>query len=162
MKYQLKEHVWSWTNTYDIKHGNGELAYQVVGKFLSWGNNLSFKDALGNEVASIQQRLLSFLPTYNLDRNGQPFAEIKKKFTWLNAQFELDVPGPNDYTIDGSFWEYEYRFERGGRTVARVSKEFWSWSDTYGVEIVEGEDDVSILATMIVIDLCCHEKKNNN
>lgn len=43
MKYQLKEHVWSWTNTYDIKHGNGELAFQVVGKFLSWGKTCRSK-----------------------------------------------------------------------------------------------------------------------
>ena len=73
----------------------------------------------------------------------------------------IDVPGPNDYTISGSFWEHEYAFERGGAIVAHVSKELSSWTDTYGIDVVDGEDDVAILATCVVIDLVCHEEKNS-
>ena len=45
------------------------------------------------------------------------------------------------------------RFIRSGREVAHVSKAFFSWSDTYGIDIVDGEDDITILATAVVIDL---------
>ena len=161
MNYQLKQRAWSWTDTYDINSSNGNLAYQVVGKYFSWGDSLTLRDSSGNQVATIEQRLMSLMPTYELYRDESLFAEIRKKFTWFKAEFELDIPGPNDYTIQGSFWDYEYRFHRRGKTVARVSKEFWAWSNTYGVEIVEGEDDVSILATMVVIDLCCHDKRSD-
>ena len=51
---------------------------------------------------------------------------ITKEFTWFKSKFTLDVPGPNDYIITGSFWEHEYHFERQGMTVATVSKKFWS------------------------------------
>jgi uncharacterized protein YxjI len=34
-----------------------------------------------------------------------------------------------------------------------VSKRFFAFSDTYGVDIVDGEDDITILATAVVIDL---------
>ena len=158
MNYQLKKRVWSWDNTYDINSSNGELAFQVIGKYFSWGHNLTIHDATGAEVATIEQRLMSFMPTYYLNRRGSLFAEIRKKFSWFKKTFELDIPGPNDYTIEGSFWDYEYYFYRRGQAVAQVSKAFWSWSDTYGVEIVDGEDDLSILATMVVIDLCNHEQ----
>jgi uncharacterized protein YxjI len=160
--YQLKQRVWSWTNSYDIKDDQGRPVLYVKGKYFSWGHNLSVCDAQGNEVAQIHQRLLSLMPVYELYRQGKLFAEIVKTFTWFNSKFVLDVPGPNDYEIDGSFWQYEYEFRRSGRVVATVSKQFWSWGDTYGVNIVPGEDDLSILATMIVIDLCCHEDKNNS
>jgi len=40
--------------------------------------------------------------------------------------------------------------------VAVVSKQWFSWSDTYGVEIKDGQDDVLILASAIVVDLACH------
>ena len=76
--------------------------------------------------------------------------------------FTLDVPGPNDYTVAGSFWDHEYRFERSGREVALVSKALWSWSEYYGVEIEEGEDDLSILATCIVIDLVNHDDDDDD
>ena len=55
--------------------------------------------------------------------------------------------------MTGDFWDHEYQFVRSGRTVAHVSKEFFSWSDTYGVDIADGEDDITILATAVVIDL---------
>jgi uncharacterized protein YxjI len=34
-----------------------------------------------------------------------------------------------------------------------MSRKFWSLADTYGVEIVDGEDAVAILATCVVISL---------
>lgn len=41
--------------------------------------------------------------------------------------------------------------------VATVSKQWFAWTDTYGVEIASGEDDVLILASTVVIDMACHE-----
>ena len=75
---------------------------------------------------------------------------------WESA---IDVPGPDDLTADGDFWEHEYQFSRRGRVVATVSKRFFSWTDTYGVETAPEADDLLILASTVVIDLCCHGKK---
>ena len=69
------------------------------------------------------------------------------------------MPGPDDLVADGDFWEHEYEFTRHGRPVARVSKRFFSWTDTYGIDVAPGEDDVLVLASAVVIDLCCHQKK---
>ena len=84
------------------------------GKAFSWGDNLSFQDMNGNEVASISQKLFSFKPRYEIHRGGQMFAEVIKEFSWFKSEFTLDVPGPNDYSITGSFWDHEYSFERQG------------------------------------------------
>ncbi|MGZ0169318.1 MAG: LURP-one-related/scramblase family protein [Planctomycetales bacterium] len=90
------------------------------------------------------------------------FAEVVKEFTWFKSKFTLDVPGPNDYEITGSFWEHEYSFSRQGRTVASVSKKLFALTDTYGIDIVSGEDDVAILATAVVVDLVCHDEQNSS
>jgi len=37
-----------------------------------------------------------------------------------------------------------------------VSKRWFSFTDTYGVEIEQGEDPVLILASTVVIDMICH------
>ena len=44
---------------------------------------------------------------------------------------------------------------------SRVSKRWFSWSDTYGIDINKGEDDVLILASAVVIDLVSHPDKND-
>ena len=157
MRYMLKQKIWSWGDDYVIRDANEEPAFLVDGKVFSWGDKLSFQDMNGNELAFISQKLLTFMPKYELYRSGQLFAEIKKEWSWFKCKFTLDVPGPNDYEITGSFWDMEYEFRRSGRQVAVVSKNFWSWSDTYGVDIDAGEDDVAVIATVIVIDLVCHD-----
>ena len=160
MRYILKEKVFSWTDHYEIKDETETPVYFVKGKAFSWGKKLSFQDAQENELAFISQKLLSFRPRFEIHRGGELFAEIVKEFSWFKSKFTLDVPGPNDYEITGSFWDHEYAFNRSGGTVATVSKAYWSWSDTYGVDIVDGEDDVAILATVLVIDLVCHESNS--
>ena len=58
-------------------------------------------------------------------------------------------------------WDHEYQFIRQGREVAHVSKAFFTWSDTYGIDIIDGEDDVTILATAVVIDLVNQSERNS-
>ena len=115
----------------------------------------------GNELAFISQKLISFKPRYQIIIKGSVFAEVVKEFSWFNKKFTLDVPGPNDYEIDGTFWQHEFEFRRSGRTVATVSKSYWDWTDSYGVKIIDGEDDVSILCACIVIDQVLYDKDDD-
>jgi uncharacterized protein YxjI len=62
----------------------------------------------------------------------------------------------------GDFLDREYAFERGGSEVARVSKRWFALTDTYGVEIADGEDDVLILASSVVIDMICHSDEGGD
>ncbi len=157
MRYQLKEKVWSLGSNYVICDEGGEPAYSVKGKLFSWGTKLSFQNMEGKELLSISQKLLSLKPCYEIFRDGEAFAQVVQEFSWLKKKFTLDVPGPNDYTVAGSFWLYEYTFERGRQAVATVSKSMWSMTDTYGVDIIEDEDDEAILATVVILDLACRD-----
>lgn len=161
MRYVIKEKFWSWGNDFHIYNEAQEPVLFVDGEAFSWGDKLSVQDMQGNELAFISQKLWSFKPKYEIFRNGQLFAEVVKEFTWFNQKFTLDVPGPNDYSVDGSFWLHDYSFTRQGRVVAKVSKEYWTWADTYGIDIVDGEDDVAILCTAIVIDQVLHDGDND-
>ncbi|SDM18114.1 Uncharacterized protein YxjI [Catalinimonas alkaloidigena] len=160
MRYLLKQKIWSFADTFVIRDAEQNDMFRIEGKVFSWGDKLSFQDRDGLELAFISQKLMSLKPRYEIYRQGDLFAEVVKEFSWFKSHFTLDVPGPNDYTISGSFFSHEYVFERSGREVARVSKDYFAWSDTYGVDIVDGEDDVAILATCIVIDLVNHDDKN--
>ena len=76
-------------------------------------------------------------------RDGRLAAVVHKHIFALGfCRFAADVPGPDDLEATGSFFDYEYRFQRRGRTVAKVSKQFFAWNDSYGVDIAAGEDDV--------------------
>jgi uncharacterized protein YxjI len=90
-------------------------------------------------------------------------AVVKKKLlTLLRYRFTVDVPGPDDLKAQGSFLDHEYAYERQGCEVAQVSKRWFSWTDTYGVDIADGEDDVLIIATAVVVDMVCHQESKRH
>ena len=157
MRYVLKQKLLSWGDDFVIKDEDGNDVFFVDGKAFSIGDKLSFQDMHGNELAFIRQRLLAWGKTYEIFRGGQLAAVVKKElFAFLHHRFMVDVPGPDDLEAEGNFLDREYEFRRGDNVVAVVSKRWFSWTDTYGVEIVDGEDDVLILASAVVIDQACH------
>lgn len=158
MVYRIREKFWSVGNEFTIADQHGHAVYQVKGKAFSWGDKLSFQNMRGEELAFIEQQMMSLQPRYRITRGGELFAEVVKEWSWFKRSFTLDVPGPNDYAIEGSFWEHEFSFTRAEGPVATVSKKHFSWTDSYGVEIVDGEDDVAILCACIVIDQVLHDQ----
>ncbi len=157
MRYLMKQKLFSWGDDFRIKNDAGQDVFFVDGRAFSIGNKLSFQDMSGQELAFIKQKLLSWGPTYEIYRGGDLFAVVKKRlFTLFRCRFVIDVPGPNDLEAQGDFLDLEYTFRRGDQPVAEVSKRWFSWADTYGVEIAEREDDVLILASTVVIDMVCH------
>ena len=162
MRYLMRERILSWGDDFTIKDEAGREAFYVDGKVFSFGDKLSFKDRDGQEVALIDQKLLSFGPQYEIARGGTTVAVVKKHlFTLFRARFTVDVPGPDDLEAKGNFLEHEYVFERDGRDIARISKKWLSLSDSYAIDINEGEDDVVILAAAVVIDLVSHPDQPN-
>lgn len=158
MRYVMKEKLFAWGNDFTIRDDAGRDAFFVDGKVFTLGDRLSFEDMQGHELARIEQKLLSWGKTYEIYRGDELAAVVRKTlFTLFHATFSIDVPGPDDLEARGDFWEREYTFTRQGRQVAVVSKRFFALSDTYGVDVADGEDDVLILAATAVIDLCCHE-----
>ena len=154
MRYVLKQKLFSIGGAFYIKSDEGEDVFLVEGKVFSFGHQLSFQDTSGNEIAYIRQKLLSWGPTYEIYRDGQLFAVVKKElFTFFKHVFTVDVPGPDDLVAEGDFLDLEFTFSRSGEIVATVSRQWFSLADTYGVDIVNGEDDVTILASTVVIDM---------
>ncbi|HWJ12752.1 MAG TPA: LURP-one-related family protein [Gemmatimonadaceae bacterium] len=157
MRYILKQKLLSWGDDFYIKDENERDVYFVDGKAFSFGDQLSFQDLTGNELAYIKQRVLSWGKTYEISRGGEIAAVVKKAlFAPFHHRFSVDVPGPDDLEAEGNFTDHEYTFRRGDRTVATVSKRWFAWTDTYGIDIADGEDPVLLLASAVVVDQACH------
>jgi uncharacterized protein YxjI len=157
MRYLMKQKLFCLGDDFVIKNEAGDEVFFVDGKVFTIGQKLSFQDMQRRELAFIQQKLLAWGPTYEIYRDGALAAVVKKHlFTFFRCAFTVDVPGPDDIEAQGSFLDLEYTFTRGGRQVAEVSKRWFAFTDTYGVDIADGEDDVLLLASTVVIDMVCH------
>ena len=104
MRYQMKQKLFAWGDDFVIKGDDGNDAFFVDGKAFSLGKQLSFQDMSGRELAFIKQKLLAWGPTYEIYRDGNRVAVIKKElFTFFHCTFTVDVPGPDDLTAEGEF-----------------------------------------------------------
>src|SRR4051812_30083269 len=147
MRYVMKQKLFCWGDDFTIKDEAGQDRFFVDGKAISIGDKLSFQDMARNELVSLREKLLSWGPTYEVHENGAKSAVVKKKlWTFVRDRFTVDVgadgPTPDDLEIQGNLWDHEYTVSRSGQVVATVSKRWFSWADTYGVDIADGEDDV--------------------
>jgi uncharacterized protein YxjI len=158
VKYQIKQKIFSIADGFKIKNDAGEDVYTVKSQLLSIGNKLKILDLSGNELCYIEQKLLKFMPEYKIIISGQEIATVKKKFSLLRNNFIINGNG-GDFTVEGNYTGHEFKIKNGNTVVAVISKKFFSMSDTYGVEIDDGQDQIVGLALAIVIDMVCHDKK---
>ena len=161
MRYVMRQKMLAWGDDFQIRDEGGNEVFVVDGKGLSFGHQLAFRTLDGDELAYIRQELFAWGKTYEIHRAGVLAAVVKRElFSFFKHRFTVDVPGPDDLEAEGDFIDHEYEFRRGDRVVARVSKKFFAWTDTYGIDVADGEDDVLIVAAAVVIDQCSHEKKD--
>lgn len=75
----------------------------------------------------------------------------------LRDKFVVDVSGGSDLEVKGSILDHEYEVERGGDTIATISKRWFTIRDTYGIETAAGEDDALLLAIAVAVDEMVHD-----
>ena len=133
----------------------------VRGRVFSFGDKLRIYNMAGQELFYIEQKLFRFLPEYIIYQSGQPVARVKKEFTFFRPKFSISSTRGN-FTKEGNFWGMDFSILKNGHLAARVSKRWFSFADTYGVDIVEGEDYGFLLTLVIVIDQVLHDNNHNN
>src|SRR5262249_33068066 len=154
MRYVIREKFVRLGEDSNITNEAGQPVFQVDGKVFSLHHTLVMRDLAGNEVATVRKHLLALTPTFEITRAGQELAEVRKKlFTPFVDRFIVDIPGPDDLAVTGSIFEHTYTISRRGAVVATVDKAWISLTETYGVDIATGEDEVLLLATVLTLDL---------
>lgn len=149
MKLLFKQRLFSWFDSYDIFDENNNTVFTVKGQ-LSWGHRLNVYDALGNHVATLQQRVLTFLPKFDIYIQENLVGTISKEFTLLKPKYNIDFMG---WHIEGDFFEWEYSiFNSIGNNIAHVSKELFNWTDTYSINIINPADALPALMLVLAID----------
>lgn len=156
MRYIVKQKIFALGDSFSIRDEAGNDIFRARRQLLSFGKKLRIFDLMDNELCYIEQRLFKFMPEYDIYIAGNHIANIKKKFAFFKNDFVINSPGAN-YYVEGDVWAHEFCLYKEGRMVAVISKKFFSIGDTYGVDIDDQEDQISVLALAIVIDMVCHD-----
>ena len=148
MRLLFKQRLFSWFDSYDIFDEEGNTVYTVKGE-LSWGHRLQIYDAQGEHLGTVQEKVLTLLPQFQLYLGDRLAGTITKEFTFFRPRFTLDC---NGWTVDGDLWEWDYQVMDGSRTVMSLQKQVWNWTDTYSMNIPQPKDALLCLMIVLAID----------
>lgn len=149
MKLRFKQRFFSWFDSYDIYDENGGTVYTVEGQ-LAWGHCLHILNASGEHIATVQQKLLTFLPRFDLYLYDQCIGSLSKEFSLFHPQYDIDC---NGWHVDGSFLEWDYTIcASDGAPVATITKELFNWTDTYVIDVQDPRDALCALMVVLAID----------
>ena len=152
--YLIREKFFDVGDDFDITDEHGNRVFRADGKVFTLRQRLVLEDASGAEVASVHRHVVALRPTYEIRIGGEKAAEVRRKlFTPFRERFVVDIPGPDDLEITGDLLDHEFSVRRGGAEVASVSKKWFRIRDTYAVRVVDGEDHLLVLATVLALEL---------
>ena len=150
MQLMIKQRVFSWSDTYDVYDENGEARYYVKAELLSFGHQIHVYDKRsGDEVGSIHQKLLTFLPAFEIVIGGRTVGTIRKEFSFLKPRYSVDFRG---WDVEGDFLSWEYSVRQGPREVMSISKQWFTWGDTYVLSYRDVGYEIPGLLLVIAID----------
>ena len=149
MKLYIKQKVFSWKDKFYVKDENGNDRYYVEGEFFSLGKKLHIYDMNSNELAFIHQKVMSFLPRFYVYVGGIQVAEIVKEFTFFRNKYRIEGLG---WEVDGDFMDHDYEITHMGRPIVAISKEWFTWGDSYMLDIADNVDPVNALSVVLAID----------
>ena len=157
MRFILRQKLFSLRDVFQIKDEHDNLAFEVVSKLLTLKRTFIMRDAHEREVAKIKRKFFSIRPTLNLTFADGSTALLRKKFFswWFTSKFYLSYQG-RSILIVGDFLSHEYDFFIDDQPIASVSKKWFSFTDTYGVDIAAPKLAPLILSCVVIIDELQH------
>lgn len=127
MKLLFKQRLFSWLDSYDIFDENGARVYQVKGQ-LAWGHCLKIFDTYGQEVGTVRERMLTFLPKFEMYLGTQYAGCIRKEFALVRPRYLIEC---NGWFVHGNWMAWDYTVhDASGALVATISKQLFQ-TDRY-------------------------------
>lgn len=145
----IKQKVFSLSGKFTVKDEQEKDVYFVEGSFMRIPKTFSIFNTNREEIALITKKVFSFLPKFFVEVNGLDVVTITKEFSFFKARYTIDAAG---IEVHGNWWDMDFQVLQHGEVVGKVNKEWFTWGDSYKVQILDEEMEKIIIALVIAID----------
>ena len=157
MKLYIKQKIFSWNDSFSVYDSMECELFTVNGALFSFGKKLAILDRSDREIYRIEQELFRFRPRYHIVQGEDIQATVIKELSMFRPYYTVEGPG---WEVQGDFFDHDYEITDGGRLVASVQKQWFTWGDTYEINVDDAYDPVAVLAVAIIID-CVLESQDH-
>lgn len=145
----MKQKVFSLSGRFTVKDQQENDVYVVEGSFMRVPKTFTILNTERNEIAVITKKMFSFLPKFLVEVNGQEVLTIRKEFTFFKAKYSIDAAG---IEVRGNWWDMNFQVLQNGEVISQVNKEWFTWGDSYKVDILKDEMEPILIALVVAID----------
>ncbi|WP_062109842.1 LURP-one-related/scramblase family protein [Bacillus niameyensis] len=148
-QFYIKQKVFSLSGKFTVKDQQEEDIFFIEGSFMKIPKTFSIMNTAREEVALITKKVFSFLPKFFVEVNGREVLTIKKEFSFLKARYTIDAAG---IEVQGNWWDMNFQVYQHGKVIGQVSKEWFTWGDSYKVQVLQEEMETLMIALVVAID----------
>jgi uncharacterized protein YxjI len=157
MKYIIRQKLISLNDRYVVQDENENEKYSIRRQVISLFRRYLIINTEGNVKSQITKKILTILPRFDIALDDGTKAVVKKKFKLFGHSYDI-ITQSGKYTMNGDYFGHEFEILKDEQVVAKVSKKWISWSDTYGVEVNDNQNDLLLLSIIITLDVSIHER----
>ena len=163
MRYVVRQKMFSIGDDFWVTDEQGNQVFLVDGKVMRLRETLELKDASGAVAATVRKKLLAMRDTMEIERDGAVIATVRKAmFSPLRHRSVIDLADGSQLEAVGNLLDMEFEIVAGGQLLARVSRAWFRLRDTYGVEVVPGQDDALFIAIAVCLDRIHHDEQEEH
>ena len=145
----MKQKLFSIGEKFTITDEEGRAKYYVEGSLLKVPKCFTIYNENKQSIGKVSKKLVSLLPKFDVEVDGQASITIEKQISLLKAKYEIKG---NGLTIKGNLLDMDFSVLKNGRKVGSISKKWISLGDSYEINIVdEGLEEVMV-AIVVAID----------
>jgi len=149
MKLYLRQKVFSWGASFAVKNEAGDDYCTVKGEVFTIGRRLHVFDTTGSEIAYIEQQAWSWRPTFNIQIDGRAVCRVIKDFKPFTPTYHLEgLP----WRMEGNFLGHDYSLHAGDEQIMRLTKQWFTWGDSYELDIADADDALVCLCIALAVD----------
>jgi uncharacterized protein YxjI len=157
-RYMMKQRMFAFGDNFWIENERGKQCFKVDGKMMRVRDTLLFEEKDGTEHCKIQQKVARIKDSVKVDDpHDKELAMVKMALiTPVRERWVVKMGNGPDLEVQGNILDHEYTIGEGRDKIAEVSKRWFRVRDSYGVQIEQGQDDLTLLAVTVAIDMMAH------
>lgn len=156
MKLYIKQKVFTIAEKFEVKNEFGETVFYCEGSFFRIPKKFTIYDKNHEIVGEVEKVMLTLMPRYVI-RDSRREVTLRKQFTFLFSTYILDNI---DWKLEGNFTAHKYRLLYGNTIIMSIDKHWFTWGDSYELDIRDEDDAILALGIVLAIDRILSDDHN--
>ena len=152
-RYAVQEKIFSIGDDFWITDDGGNRVFLVDGKALRLRQTFELKDTSGQILATVHKKLIAVRDTMEIEHDGQVVATVRKALiSPLHHRSAIELADGSQLEAVGNILDKEFDIQDAGGPIAHISRRWFRIRDTYGVDVMPGQNDALVLCIAVCVD----------